>query len=129
MGIYFPNVHFQFYSNNFGWLLHSFPFLWLQQPLCMYSREHNVTFVFSRIWLRRLCSCKWIQVLGLTARNTGTSREVAAFTPGHLSSQAEQTHIAPPCTPLPTLKVCFFFLEFLFSLILHITFSDFYMES
>lgn len=69
MGIYFPNAHLQFYSNNFGWHLHSLPFLWLQQPLCIYSREHNVTFVFFRIWLRMLCSCKWIQVLRPAARS------------------------------------------------------------
>ena len=68
-GIYFPNAHLQFYSNNFGWLLLPFPFLQLQQRLCIYSREHNVTFVFSRIWPRRLCSCKWIQVLGPAARS------------------------------------------------------------
>lgn len=38
--------------------------------LCIYSREHNVTFVFLRIWPRGLCSCKWIQVLGPEARSS-----------------------------------------------------------
>lgn len=138
MGIYFPNAHLQFYSNNFGWLLLSLPFLRLQQPLCIYSREHNVTFVFSRTWPRRLCSCKWIQVLRPTARSgwdTSGSGSLHARSPEpqRLCSRAKQTCAAPPCIPPPTSVLstlkAFSFLELPFSLILCITFSDFYGES
>lgn len=139
MGIYFPNAHLQFYRSNFGWLLLPFPSLQLQQPLCIYSREHNVTFVFSRIWPRRSCSCKWMQVLGPAARSgsdidgSGSLHTWSAELSGSLW-QSKQT-LLPPCHPLLTSVLkhselgAFFFLELPFSLILSITFSDFYGES
>lgn len=106
MGIYFPNAHLQFYSSNFGWLLLPFPFLQLQQPLCIYSREHNVTFVFSRIWPRRLCSCKRIQVLGPAARRgldiegRGSLHTWSAELPGSL--RQSRRSLPPACHLLPT---------------------------
>lgn len=119
MGIYFPNAHLQFHSNNFGCLLFSYPFLRLQQPLCIYSREHNVTFVFSRIWPRRLCSCKWIQVLRLTARSSSDingSGSLHTWSPELSESLWQRKHtlphpaslFSPLCSALSRL---FFFLE------------------
>lgn len=109
MGIYFPNAHLQFYSNNFGWLLLSLPFLRLQQPLCIYSREHNVTFVFSRTWPRRLCSCKWIQVLRPTARSgwdTNGSGSLHARSP-ELSASLQQSKANLRCPTLhPSSHLC-----------------------
>lgn len=113
MRIYFPNTHLYLYSNSSGQLLPLFPFLQLQQSLCIYSREYNVTFVFSRIWPRRLCSCTWIQVLGPWPGVALTSREGVAFTPGQLSSWGLCCHPAtlfwPPCLSTPWICGFFFF--------------------
>lgn len=113
MRIYFPNTHLYLYSNSSGQLLPLFPFLQLQQSLCIYSREYNVTFVFSRIWPRRLCSCTWIQVLRPVARSSFDIKGRGGL---HTWSAELVGSLLPPCHPLLTSMLehslnlwCFFF--------------------